>query len=73
MAVPIDSTCEFRGGVPEALFPLRLGALAVSDNNTGQVYAATKDGQRFLVNARPEQPSVAPPTVVLNWTAAIRK
>jgi eukaryotic-like serine/threonine-protein kinase len=73
MAVPIDATGEFRGGVPEALFPLRLGALAVSYNNTGQVYAATKDGQRFLVNARPQQSSVAPLTVVLNWTAAIQK
>jgi len=33
----------------------------------------TKDGQRFLVNVRPQPPSgTAPLTVVLNWTAAIR-
>jgi hypothetical protein len=38
------------------------------------VYAVTKDGKRFLVNARPQQSSsVAPLTVVVNWTAAIQK
>jgi hypothetical protein len=33
----------------------------------------TKDGKRFLLNARPQQSSVAPLTVVVNWTAAIQK
>ena len=40
---------------------------------TSQVYAVTKDGQRFLVNARPQQSSAAPLTVVVNWTATIQK
>ena len=36
-----------------------------------QVYAVSKDGQRFLV--MPQQPSAtAPLTVVLNWTAVVR-
>ena len=73
MAVPIDATGDFNSGVPKALFPLYLGSLAASFNNTGHVYAATKDGQRFLVNARPQKSAVAPLTVVLNWTAAIQK
>ena len=39
-----------------------------------QVYAVTKDGQRFLVNATPQKSSgAAPLTVVLNWTAAIHR
>jgi len=34
----------------------------------------TKDGQRFLVNVTPKKSNgAAPLTVVLNWTAALRK
>jgi Tol biopolymer transport system component len=36
-------------------------------------YAASADGQRFLINTAPEQPASAPITVVLNWTAGLRK
>ena len=68
MAVPIDATGQFSAGVPQALFPT--GAPTISN---GQVYAVTKDGQRFLVNARPPASSVAPLTVVVNWTTAIQK
>jgi eukaryotic-like serine/threonine-protein kinase len=73
MAVPIDATGQFHAGVPQALFPFRLAAPADSSDNTGQVYAVTKDGQRFLAAAKPQQSSLAPLTVVLNWTAAIQK
>jgi len=55
-------------GVPQELFPTNAAIF-----NTSPGYAVTKDGQRFLVNARPQQSSVAPLTVVLNWTAAIQK
>ena len=68
MSVPIDATDHFKAGVPQALFAFRLGAPTFN-----QVYAVTKDGKRFLVNARPQQSSAAPLTVVLNWTAAIQK
>ena len=34
-----------------------------AEHDTGQVYAVTKDGQRFLVNTRPQQYSAAPLTV----------
>jgi eukaryotic-like serine/threonine-protein kinase len=73
MAVPINGTGEFHAGVPKALFTLRLGAPTASSNNTGQVYAVTKDGQRFLASARPAQSSAAPLTVVVNWTSTIQK
>jgi len=33
----------------------------------------TADGQRFLVNARVEESTDTPITVVLNWLAALKK
>ena len=52
----------------QALFP----ANALLGPN--QVYAVTKDGQRFLVNASPAQSSgEAPLTVVLNWQEELKQ
>jgi Tol biopolymer transport system component/predicted Ser/Thr protein kinase len=36
-------------------------------------YAVSPDGQRFLINTVPEQAAAAPLTVVLNWTAGLKK
>jgi hypothetical protein len=36
-------------------------------------YAVSADGQRFLINTTPEQAAQAPITVVLNWTAGLKK
>ena len=36
-------------------------------------YDVTADGQRFLVNSLPGQVSSAPVTVVVNWTAGLKK
>ncbi len=36
-------------------------------------YAVSADGQRFLINTTPEQEATAPITVVLNWTAGLKK
>jgi Tol biopolymer transport system component len=36
-------------------------------------YAVSADGQRFLINTVPEQAASAPITVVLNWTAGLKK
>ncbi len=52
-------------GLPKTLFP----AGAVSTNN---MYAVTKDGQRFLVN-RPQNAATAPLTVIVNWTSTPQK
>ena len=46
-AVPINATDTVVAGLPKTLFP----AGAASSN---QVYAVTKDGQRFLVSTRPQ-------------------
>ena len=54
-------------GLPRALFHANVSTLA-----RNQVYAVTKDGQRFLVAVTPQKSSgVAPLTVVLNWTASL--
>jgi eukaryotic-like serine/threonine-protein kinase len=68
MAVPIGAGRSLNAGSPQALFPAN--ALLLPN----QAYAVTKDGRRFLVNARSHQSSdTAPLTVVLNWTAALQK
>src|SRR5262249_3981642 len=36
-------------------------------------YVVTRDGQRFLINNPVEQASQTPITVVLNWTAGLKK
>jgi Tol biopolymer transport system component/tRNA A-37 threonylcarbamoyl transferase component Bud32 len=36
-------------------------------------YAVSADGQRFLINTVPEQAASAPITVVVNWTAGLKK
>lgn len=67
IAVPIDLAGRIESGAPHALF--RAGAPRFS---IGQIYASTKDGQRFLVNARPQIPLATPLTVVVNWMATLR-
>ena len=53
-------------GLPKTLFP----AGVVSVNN---MYAVTRDGQRFLVN-RPQNAATATPlTVIVNWTSTLQK
>jgi Tol biopolymer transport system component len=68
MAVTIDAAGQFNAGLPQVLFPTG----APPSPTTNQVYAVTKDGKRFLVSAR-LQSSVAPLTVLVNWTDAIQK
>ena len=68
MAVPIDASGQFIPGVPQALF--QTGAPQLSFN---QVYAVTKDGERFPMIAASKQTGDSPITVVLNWTALLKK
>jgi len=69
MSVLIGAGHSFDAGLPRALFHASVWSLTYN-----QVYAVTKDGQRFLVNATPPKSSVAAPlTVVLNWAAAIHR
>jgi Tol biopolymer transport system component len=68
MAVSVNLAKGVEVGKPRPLF--RAGAPRFFD---GQIYAVTKNGERFLVNARPERPVTEPLTIVINWTAALKK
>ncbi len=64
--VTIDASGTFAAGSPQTLFP----AGAISTNN---MYTVTRDGQRFLVNARPPTATATPLTVIVNWVSTLQK
>ena len=61
----------FGAGAPRELFVLRIQTIGVP--GIRNFYTATKDGQRFLVNALVGDPTASPTTVVLNWTADLKQ
>jgi eukaryotic-like serine/threonine-protein kinase len=65
-AVPIDLTASPPAGLATTLFSA--GAVSIINN----MYAVTKDGQRFLVN-RPESAAATPLTVIVNWVSTLRR
>ena len=66
MAVPVKTGPHFEAGMPKALFEVR-------DVVSRYRYDATADGQRFLVITPVEEATTAPITVVLNWTAGLKR
>jgi len=72
MAVSVKATPgarpTFEASVPTPLFDTRLydGALAYE-------YDVTADGQRFVVNTNVAGAYATPLTVVVNWTAPLKK
>ena len=58
----------FDVGVVKQLFATRIVTFAGFYQ-----YDVSADGQRFLINTTPEQTASAPITVVLNWTAGLKK
>jgi serine/threonine protein kinase len=72
MAVPVRSGSSFEFGVPVPLFATKtVGGSAFSSGYSHQ-YDVTPDGQRFLLNTEADG-SATPITVVLNWTAPLKK
>ncbi len=69
MAVDIQSGKGFEAGVPKSLLEVRVGGVAALRNH----YTVSADGRRFLINAAPEDAPSSPITVVLNWTAALKR
>jgi Tol biopolymer transport system component/predicted Ser/Thr protein kinase len=63
MAVDVKGSAKFEAGVPKPLFDVRLG---------GSQFDVSKDG-RFLIPVLTEQVVNAPMTVVVNWTAELKK
>jgi hypothetical protein len=69
MAVGVDGSSDtFKAGVPEPLFEPRVGAISGDSP-----YDVAADGRRFLINAVVEETVPAPVTVVMNWTADLRR
>jgi dipeptidyl aminopeptidase/acylaminoacyl peptidase len=71
MAVAVKTDARFEAGPPRPLFETHIFRGFVPNFNTP--YAVTADGQRFLVLTAVEEPKSTPVTVVLNWTAGIKK
>jgi eukaryotic-like serine/threonine-protein kinase len=67
MAVPVGAGPAF--GIPKPLFQTHVPT-GVTANRTH--YVPSRDGQRFLVNTAFDAPT-SPITVVLNWTAMLKK
>lgn len=63
MAVEVKAGAALEAGNPRELFKPPLGA----------DYAVSRDGQRFLIATSAEEDSPSPVTVVLNWTAELKK
>jgi Tol biopolymer transport system component len=72
MAVPVKAGAPLQIGRPTALFRTRLEYLGLQGPFFMAGYDVTADGQRFLLNAAPEQ-VVVPIDVLLNWTAVLNK
>ena len=68
MAVGVNPGPSF--GAPTELFPVRVGG-GVSSQRTH--YVPSRDGRRFLINTPAGDAAIVPITVVLNWTAALKK
>jgi Tol biopolymer transport system component len=74
MAVAVKLSPHFEAELPKALFTTRV----LSGANTGLGtfrYAVTPDGNRFLINTQTQssEANASPITVVLNWTAGLKK
>jgi Tol biopolymer transport system component len=67
MAVPVEKAATFVAGTPKALFRPRFPSVIARG-----LYRPTADGQRFLVLSALGREALAPATVILNWTSALR-
>ena len=70
MATDISVTPSFRAGVPQKLFSTGMESLYLNSRST---YAASADGQRFLIRISRDAGAPAPIHVMLNWPALLKK
>ena len=71
MAVPVRIGGTIEAGPAEVLFQTHARQhIGVMDAFS---YDVTRDGQKFLINVKVEEPSPAPLSIVLNWTSEIEK
>ena len=69
MAVDVKLGATFEARVPKILFGTRVLSLTGFRNT----YAVTADGQRFLINSTIEETDATPISVVVNWTAGLKR
>jgi Tol biopolymer transport system component len=69
MAVEIKAGATFDAGDPKPLFQTQVSGLEDARNH----FAPSADGQRFLVTSIVGESTTAPITVVLNWTADLKR
>ncbi len=70
MATPVKAGSTFEAGVPTPLFQTQIAA---SIDITGFDYVVTADGRRFLINTVSGETVPSPITVVVNWSAGLRR
>jgi Tol biopolymer transport system component/predicted Ser/Thr protein kinase len=70
IAVQVSGTPEFEVGAPKALFQTRVPE-GVNPQRTN--YVPSRDGQRFLLKTQSGEPGPRSITVVLNWTAGLKR
>jgi Tol biopolymer transport system component len=63
----------FQVGAVTPLFEVHRRLTGYRGYGQGYNYDVSADGQRFLVNTVMEQPPPTPITIVINWTAGLRK
>jgi hypothetical protein len=66
MAVEVKAGATFEFGIPKQLFEAWLGTAV-------RFYDVTGDGQRFLIGGPVAEAAATPVTVVINWTAGLKK
>lgn len=69
MAVPVTGGGAFEAGTPVPLFKTAISQPTGIRNQ----YAVSADGRRFLIITPTREMQSAPLTVVLNWTAGLKK
>ena len=71
MAVLVKLGTSFEAGPPVALFQTHMRQ-PISAQDVFS-YDVTGDGQKFLINAKVDEPNAAPLSVILNWSAGMDK
>lgn len=70
MSVAVKTSgAAFESSAPKALFKTRM----LAGSRLFHDYDVTADGQRFLIGTMIGESSALPPTVILNWTAELKK
>ena len=71
MAVAVKAESTFDTGVPRVLFETRVPRAAIA--LLVSPYAVSGDGQRFLIQTTSQEAAPSSVTVVLHWTAGLKR